>query len=66
MNLCKTTYIKDNNLFIGGIKADELAQKYGTPLYVMDVARIRTIVRAYSDTLTNKYGNAHKIGRAHV
>lgn len=59
MNLCKTTYIKDNNLFIGGIKADELAQKYGTPLYVMDVARIRTIVRAYSDTLTNKYGNAH-------
>ena len=33
--------IKENNLFIGGISACELARQYDTPLYVFDEDEIR-------------------------
>ncbi|WP_371863485.1 diaminopimelate decarboxylase [Lacticaseibacillus zhaodongensis] len=34
-------------LSIGGVDAQQLAQQYGTPLYVYDVSRIRAAIRAY-------------------
>ncbi|KRM55296.1 diaminopimelate decarboxylase [Lacticaseibacillus sharpeae JCM 1186 = DSM 20505] len=34
-------------LTIGGVPATDLAQQYGTPLYVYDVERIRGAIRAY-------------------
>lgn len=38
---------KDGTLSIGGVSALQLAKKYGTPLYVYDVSRIRAAIRAY-------------------
>ena len=37
------------NLEISGCDTVELAEKYGTPLYVMDEVTLRTIAREYKD-----------------
>ncbi|UOR12408.1 diaminopimelate decarboxylase [Halobacillus amylolyticus] len=43
--------INDNGqLLIGGIPAQDIAEAYGTPLYVYDVDRIRTNARAFVQT----------------
>ena len=44
------------NLEIGGADCVELAEKFGTPLYVFDEAYIRRMMRVYRDTLYNEYG----------
>lgn len=36
MNLRDTLYIENGELFVGKLKATDLAKKFGTPLYVMD------------------------------
>lgn len=36
MNLRETLFIENDELFVGKIKATDLAKRYGTPLYVMD------------------------------
>jgi diaminopimelate decarboxylase len=41
---------KEGNLEIGGVDAVELAGKYGTPLYVYDVALIRERARGFKQT----------------
>lgn len=51
----------DGWLEIGGVSTKYLAEKYGTPLYVMDEARIRENCRAYADAFKKYYGGA---GRA--
>jgi len=38
---------KSGNLEIGGVDAIELAQEYGTPLYVYDVALMRERARGF-------------------
>lgn len=40
---------KEGNLEIGGCDLVELANKYGTPLYVFDEETIRSITRSYKD-----------------
>ncbi|MDE6967952.1 MAG: diaminopimelate decarboxylase, partial [Clostridia bacterium] len=40
---------------IGGVKASELRAKYGTPLYVMDVAFIKAVCNAFKNTIKNSY-----------
>ncbi len=40
---------KNGNLEIGGCDLTELADKYGTPLYVMDETSLREILRQYKD-----------------
>lgn len=40
---------EQNHIEIGGCDLVELAQKYGTPLYVFDEATIRTIARQYKE-----------------
>lgn len=57
MNLRDTLYISpQGQLTIGGIAASQLAKQYGTPLYVMDEAYIRSVVRAFRDTIGTHYG----------
>lgn len=46
-----TTEEKEH-LFIGGCDTVELAEKYGTPLYVMDEATIRSICRDYKQAFS--------------
>lgn len=48
-----TTQInKQNNLEIGGCELVELAQKYETPLYVIDEATLRTICKEYKQAFS--------------
>lgn len=49
------------HLEIGGCDTVELAQEFGTPLYVMDEALIREICREYKRNFVEKYGNAEVI-----
>lgn len=57
MNYRDTLFVNDNNhLEIGGIDTVELAQKYGTPLYVLDVEYVKNVCKAYLDTIDRNYG----------
>ena len=46
---------------IGGVGARRLAREYGTPLYVMDEARLRANCRAYVTALREVYPNSQAI-----
>jgi len=48
-----TAKINNNHLEIGGIDTVELAEKYGTPLYVYDEDGIRTCCRQYKDAFSS-------------
>lgn len=49
-----TTKINEqNHIEIGGCDLVDLAQKYGTPLYVFDETTIRTIARQYKEAFKN-------------
>ena len=55
MHFYGTATINDiGNLEIGGVDAVELAQEYGTPLYVYDVALIRERAKALNKHLMKK------------
>lgn len=48
-----TTKINDkNHLEIGGCDLVDLAEKYGTPLYVYDEKTIRTIAKQYKEAFS--------------
>ena len=47
MNTRDTLFVKDNDLYMGGFKATDLAAKFGTPLYVMDAAYIAEVADAF-------------------
>ncbi len=47
MKLQGTMKVKDNNLYIGGVSALELREKYQTPLYVFDEELVRNNCRDY-------------------
>lgn len=44
------------HLTIGGADTVELAQRYGTPLYVMDEGQIRAACRSYQQSIQQNYG----------
>lgn len=46
----------DGRLEIGGADAVELAQRFGTPLYVFDEAHIRKMMKAYKSVIEDFYG----------
>ena len=48
---------KKGHLEIDGADCVELAQKFGTPLYVFDETQIRKMMRVYRDTLKKYYGD---------
>lgn len=55
-SLKPVTLEKKENLNIGGCDLVDLAKKYGTPLYVMDEATLRSICREYKEAFS-KYKN---------
>lgn len=59
MNFRQSMCMQDGVLNIGGVKATDLREKYGTPLYVMDVKYIRDIVRAFKKTIGEFYGKGN-------
>lgn len=56
MRLHGSMQITGNELSIGGVHCTELAQKYSTPLYVMDEKLIRQNCREYIDNFRVKEG----------
>ena len=49
------------HLTIGGADVVSLAEKYGTPLYIMDEDKIRRTCRAYTSALKQCYGDSHTV-----
>lgn len=62
MQICKEAFMFERKinakgrLEIGGADTVELAEKYGTPLYAYDEDYIRSMMRAYRETLESEYG----------
>lgn len=54
--ICSNLEIKDGVLFFGGRNTVELAEKYGTPVYVMDEKTIRKNCRTYIDAMKKYFG----------
>lgn len=49
--------IKENVLYIDGVSSIELAEKYGTPLYVYSYSEIESQINALKEQFTDKYEN---------
>ncbi len=58
--ICSNLEIKDGVLFFGGRSTVELANKYGTPIYVMDEKIIRKNCRTYLDAMRKYFGENAK------
>ncbi len=53
--------IKDNVLFFGGRSTVELAEKYGSPIYVMDEQKIRANCRKYVEAMSKYFDGKFKV-----
>lgn len=49
--------IRKNEIFIGNISVQELAQKYGTPIYVYDEEKIRANFKRCYEAFSKRYPN---------
>lgn len=58
--ICSNLEIKDGVLFFGGRSTVELANKYGTPIYIMDEKTIRKNCRTYLDAMRKYFGENAK------
>ncbi len=55
--ICKNLSVNnDGHLTLSGVDVVELAQKYGTPLYIYDENRIRERCRTYVDAMREAFG----------
>ncbi len=59
--LCENVEIKDNELFFASQKVSSLAEKYGTPLYLMDEDRIRERIRSFKNAVKNTFGEKGRV-----
>lgn len=58
--ICSNLEIKDNVLYFGGRGTVELAEKYGSPIYVMDEPTIRKNCRKYVNAMKAYFGENAK------
>lgn len=54
--LCENITVKGNRLYFAGADTVEMAEKYGTPLFLMDENRIREKCRTYINAMKNHFG----------
>lgn len=54
--LCENITVKGNRLCFAGADTVEMAEKYGTPLFLMDENRIREKCRTYINAMKNHFG----------
>lgn len=60
MNYRSTMKVNDKgHLEIGGCDCVGLAEKYGTPLYIMDEEYVRSVCRAFRQTIAQTYGEGN-------
>ena len=55
------TAVKGGHLVIGGCDLTDLAERYGTPLYIFDEASVLARARAYRDALRTTYPGASTV-----
>ena len=58
--ICNNLKIQNNELYFADRSTKEIAEKYKTPLYVMDECTLRENCRKYVDSLNNYFGNGAK------
>ena len=58
--ICSNLEIKNNTLFFGGHSTVDLAEKYGSPIYVMDEQKIRENCRKYVNGMKKYFGENSK------
>ena len=62
MNARETLRVNERgHLEIGGADCTELAERFGTPLYVFDEAHIRKMMRIYRGTIEREYEGNGKV-----
>ena len=54
--LCENVTVSDGHLHFAGVDTVELAKQYGTPLYLIDEARIRRNCRTYRAAMAAAFG----------
>lgn len=54
--ICSNISVKDNTLYFAGVNTLHLAEKYETPLYVLDEDRIRHNCRVYKNAMDKYFG----------
>ncbi len=54
--ICSNIEVKNGELYFGGMNVCELAKKHGTPLYLMDEAKIRENCRNYISAMREYMG----------
>lgn len=64
MKMFGSMKIVENNLFIGGISAKELSEKFGTPLYVYDEALLIDNMRRYKKSFNQGINEVAYAGKA--
>ena len=55
--ICENLSVEGDRLLFAGQDTTALAQRYGTPLYLLDEDRIRNRARVYRDTLRECFGD---------
>jgi diaminopimelate decarboxylase len=64
MKMFGSMEVIDNNLFIGGISAKGLSDKYGTPLYVYDESLLLDNIRRYKSSFSHGINEIAYAGKA--
>ena len=54
--LCENITVNGNHLYFAGVDTVKMAEKYGTPLFLMDENRIREKCRIYINAMKNHFG----------
>ena len=62
--VCENINVQGTHLTFAGRDVTELAEKYGTPLYLMDEDRIRNNCRVYKKAMAEYFGQASMPGQA--
>ncbi|MBQ7319786.1 MAG: diaminopimelate decarboxylase [Clostridia bacterium] len=56
--ICNNITIQNNTLYFGGLDTTALIKKYGSPLYLIDEARIRHNCRVYMQAMRQAFGES--------
>ena len=56
INIRDTLKIENDQLVIGGVKCQDLAKEYNTPLYVMDKTHVINMANTYKNAINKYYG----------
>ncbi|MDD6265522.1 MAG: diaminopimelate decarboxylase [Clostridia bacterium] len=59
--ICDNICVKDNTLYFANQNVTELAEKYGTPLYLMDEDKIRANCRRIKNAMNKNFGDKSEV-----